>query len=193
MSLIQAALDKTHHKITSPPEKKLDEPKLKPLAPALKGLDVLDYEVEKKISEIQQKPSVSISSQKQASQKSIVLLLLLGVFLLAGIVYWTQNRVETEAVPPLVVDIERRPATKYQSPVIQNKSRNVFQSTAFDFQSRFQLTGLVWDVTNPMALINGRIVKTGDWLDKTVIVKGVGRDSATLDHSGETFVLKLKT
>ena len=75
MSLIQAALDKTHHKITSPPEKKPDEPNLKPLVPALTGLDALDDEVEKKISEVQQKPSISIAPQKHESQKPIVLLL----------------------------------------------------------------------------------------------------------------------
>ena len=99
---------------------------------------------------------------------------------------------ESEAVAPLVVDIERSPASKYQAPVSPSKTENVFQPKPFDFQSRFQLTGIVWDVSNPMALINGRIVKVGDWLDKTVIVKEVGRESATLDHSGETFILKLK-
>ena len=146
---------------------------------------------EKKILETQKRAAPDVAPQRNY-KLPIFSFVLLGLLFTAGIFYWSQNRMAIEPEPPLVVDIERSPATQYHAPAMPVKTESIVSVKPFDFQSHFQLNGIVWDIQSPMALINGRIVKAGDWLDNRVIVKEIGRDSATLDRGGEAFVLKLK-
>lgn len=190
MSLIQAALDKTQNKISAPPEQNQPGVKHAPHIDALHGLGAIDREVEKKIQETNKKEPRQVFAKK----KSGFLFTMLGLLFISGVIYWSQNRLEVEAEPPLIVSIERHnlPAKPQLAlpPAAQKTFLPVLSPT--DSRGLFNLSGIAWGGAEPYAVINGQILRSGEMVEKKALVQNIEKDHVVLNYRGETIRLTLK-
>ncbi len=190
MSLIQEALNKTQNRTSSAPEKKQSAVKSQPHIDALPGLGALDREVEKKIRALPKRELHQVESKNHP----LVLMVLLIVLFASGMMYWSQKNLETEAVPPLVVDIERHetPAKTKAEMAAINQRLAVPVLSATDARGLFFLSGIAWGGAQPYAVINGQILRAGEMVEKKALLQSIERDRVTLDYRGEVIQLALK-
>ena len=54
--------------------------------------------------------------------------------------------------------------------------------------STLKVQGIIWGVKTPQAIINGKVLSVGDWIDDVEIIK-IEKKGVTLGFKGEMFVL----
>ncbi len=55
----------------------------------------------------------------------------------------------------------------------------------------FRLSGIIYIGANPSAIVNGRRVSVGDWVDGATVV-GIGRTTVVLDINGKRRAFELR-
>lgn len=193
MSLIQAALNKTQNKISSSTEPQPTQTKVaNPRSGALKGLGVWDHEVEQKLSKI--KPGAPRAPR--TSKVPVLLFILLGLLFIAGVLYWSDHRMDTEAVPPLVVKIEGGSFSEapgvLSEPIAKVIASKPVDLSPVDARGHFFLSGIAWGGAQPYAVINGQILRSGEIVDKKAVLQSIAQDHVLLDYQGEIIRLTLK-
>ena len=189
MSLIQEALDKTQNRIPAVPGKKQAEAAAQPHVDAVKGLGALDREVEKKIRALPRRDFRKPESKKNP----MILFVILIVLFASGLMYWSQKRLETEAVPPLVVGIERHNIPSKTNAEMDAIHQNIIPPllSSSDEKGLFFLSGIAWGGAQPYAVINGQILRAGEMVEKKALLQSIERDHVTLDYHGEIIQLAI--
>lgn len=110
----------------------------------------------------------------------------LCLFWIVGLPTYSQEEKENKDNPEInlqefILEIE-----KYKDPFIPLVGTATSQTVARI--EKLKLEGIVWSATNPLAVINGEILKPGDEIEEA-IVERIEKDRVFLSYNNKTFSL----
>ncbi len=188
MSLIQAALSKTHN------QEKVVPAATAPASATVKSIDRLqtwDQQVEANLASVQEgNKKVKVDADRLVISGFVKVAALLACLLVVGFYFWIRS-VEKDLSVPKSASAAAVSSVQLSRSEPQPQMEVSIPSRTDKYAQDYKLNGIVWDIDTPMALINSQIVKVGDKVGKKAVVKEVGRDYAVLERGNETVFVQL--
>jgi hypothetical protein len=90
-----------------------------------------------------------------------------------------------------LVDIEKYSALPWERDPFTRSFQATTDITIPSISSEWELGGILFDETNPTAIINSRIVKAGEMIDGARVLK-IDKSKVLLERNGNPFALSIK-
>ncbi len=189
MSLIQSALNRTQVPATpkAAPKTLVTPAPIPKNLDAIKNIQALDLEIEKKIAGRQKRPEIKEVDVKTPVSRMRVLLALLAITVLVF---------ELQFVPFPKFSTAKTshraafaPAMEVSIPV--KKISDQVQALTSDTPT-YVLSGIVWGGDAPYAVVNGKILLAGERVDVQTWIQGIERDRVILKTQDKVYSLLIK-
>jgi len=103
----------------------------------------------------------------------------------------TESQVAPAVRPSKLIDIEKYSSMAWgRDPFVRNHGEVVNTMTASAPAPIWILGGILYDDLNPAAIINGRVVRTGELIKGALILK-IDKNKVTLENNSGRFFLNL--